>query len=88
MPKASGKRTSLWAQVGFYTSLGFILPAGGLGGFALGWLLDRRLHTKPLFEMVLGLVGAATGIVEILRILTQAEKKDETDNSGNGSGTI
>ena len=85
MPKTSGKRASLWAQVGFYTSLGFILPASGLCGVGLGWMLDKRLHTSPLFSLVLGVAGAGAGVAEILRILTRAEKQDETDKPGNGS---
>jgi F0F1-type ATP synthase assembly protein I len=76
----------LWAQVGFYSSLSFILPGGALGGLGLGWLLDRWLHTSPVFALILGLVGAGAGVVEILQILTRAEKQDDTDKSNDGSG--
>jgi F0F1-type ATP synthase assembly protein I len=76
----------LWAQVGFYSGLGFILPAGAVGGFGLGWVLDRWLHTSPLFALILGLVGAGAGVIEILRILTRAEKRNDTDESNDGSG--
>ena len=34
-PRLRGKRMSLWAQVGYYSSLGFILPGGAVAGF--GW---------------------------------------------------
>jgi F0F1-type ATP synthase assembly protein I len=77
---------SLWAQVGFYSSLGFILPAGAAGGFGLGWLVDRWLHTWPAFAVIMSLVGAAGGLVEILRILSRAEKRYDPGDSGNGSG--
>jgi F0F1-type ATP synthase assembly protein I len=70
------KQTSLWAQVGFYTSLGFILPAGALVGCACGWLLDRWLHTSPLLTVLLGFLGAAAGFIEVLQILGRAEKDD------------
>jgi F0F1-type ATP synthase assembly protein I len=86
VPKTSGKRMSLWAQVGFYSSLGFILPAGGLGGFGLGWVLDRWLHTSPLFALILCLAGAGAGVMEILRVLTRAEKRNDPDESNDGSG--
>lgn len=85
MPKRPDGRTNLWAQVGLYTSLGFILPACAVGGFGLGWLLDRSLHTSPFLAIILSLVGAGAGVREILRILTQAEKRDGTDGPGNGS---
>jgi len=86
MPKTPGKRMSLWAQVGFYSSLGFILPAGAVGGLGLGWVLDRWLHTSPLFALILCLVGAGAGVMDILRILTRAEKRNDTDESNDGSG--
>lgn len=85
MPKTPGKRMSLWAQVGFYSSLGFILPGAAAGGFGLGWVLDRWLHTSPLFALILCLGGAGAGIVDILRILTRAEKRNDTDGPNNGS---
>lgn len=87
MPKTPGKGMSLWEQVGYYSSLGLIIPAGAVGGFGLGWLLDRRLHTSPLFALVLCLVGAGAGIIDILRILNRAEKRNDSDKSNDGSGT-
>jgi F0F1-type ATP synthase assembly protein I len=86
VPKTPGKRMSLWAQVGFYSSLGFILPSGAIGGFGLGWLVDRWLRTSPLFAVMLSLVGAGAGVLEILRILTRAEKRNDTDEPNDGSG--
>ena len=77
MPKVPGKQMNVWAQVGFYSGLGFIIPAAAVGGFGLGWYLDRRLHTSPILAIVLGIVGLAAGVIEILRILSGAEKRDE-----------
>ena len=84
MPKGPGKQLSLWEQVGFYSSLGMIVPAAVVGGFALGWWLDRRLHTSPVLSIVLGMVGAAGGVVEVLRILTRAEKREDANNASAG----
>ncbi len=87
MPRTLRKPMSVWAQVGFYTSLGFILPGGVIGGYILGWALDRWLRTEPLLALVMAGLGAAGGIVEILRILTRAEKDASgDDNSGSGPG--
>ncbi len=85
MPKAPGKSLSVWAQVGFYTSLGFILPAAAVGGFGLGWCLDRWLHTSPVLALILGLGGAVAGVVEILTILTRAEKRGDGNSPSDGS---
>jgi F0F1-type ATP synthase assembly protein I len=76
---------NLWAQVGLYSSLGFILPAGALVGGACGWFLDGWLRTSPLFTVVMGFLGAAAGFVEVLRILGRAEKDADGDSSNSGT---
>jgi F0F1-type ATP synthase assembly protein I len=81
VPRTSGKPTSIWTQVAFYTSLGLILPAGTVGGFLLGWYVDRWLHTTPALAVVLGILGAAGAIVEVLQILKRTEKNDNRNNS-------
>ena len=87
MPRSPGKQANLWAQVGLYTSLGFILPASVLIGSAGGWLLDRWLRTSPLLTVALGFLGAAAGFIEILRILGRAEKDADRDHSNSGTGS-
>ncbi len=86
MLRSAGKQASLWAQVGFYSSLGFILPAGAVVGCAIGWLLDRRLHTSPVLTVVMGFLGAGAGFLELLRILKRAEKDADRDNADAGTG--
>ena len=80
------KQTNLWAQIGLYTSLGFILPASAFVGGACGWLLDRWLRTSPLLTVVLGFLGAAAGFIEVLRILGRAEKDADRNHSDSGTG--
>ena len=84
---ASGglKDSKLLAQIGFYTSLGFILPAGAVAGYGLGWLVDGWLHTAPVAAIVMALLGAAGGFVEVLRILNRMEKDAGGDDSGTGA---
>jgi F0F1-type ATP synthase assembly protein I len=81
MPR-QGKQFDLWSQVAFYSSLGFILPAATVGGYILGWYLDQRLGTEPALAVILGTLGAAAGIYEVLIIVTRANKR----GSGNDSG--
>ncbi len=86
MPRSSGKQANVWSQVGLYSSLGFILPAAAVAGCAIGWLLDRRLHTSPVLAVVMGFMGAGAGFLEILRILKRAEKDADRDNADAGTG--
>lgn len=87
MPRAPGKLTNVWAQIAFYTSLGFILPAAAVVGFGIGYWLDERLQTKPVLAIVMAFLGGAGGLIEILRLLARSEKDASGDNSGDGSGT-
>lgn len=86
MSRRFGKQADLWAQIGIYTGLGFIIPASAVGGYVLGWLLDEWLGTKPVLGVILGFLGAAGGVVEILRILTREEKRASRDDSNNRPG--
>ena len=86
MPRTPGKLTNVWAQIAFYTSLGFILPAAAVAGFGIGYWLDERLHTKPVLAIVTAFLGGAGGFIEVLRILARSEKDAGGDNSGDGSG--
>lgn len=48
-----------------------VVIAGGLG-----YYLDGRIHTSPLFTIVLGLLGFLAGVREILRRLSKEAKKN------------
>lgn len=88
MPSGGQKPLSVWAQVAYYTGLGFILPAGAIAGYILGWLLDGGLHTAPWLSLVGAFLGVAGAIVEILHVLTRAEKQQDGsgDDSSRGPG--
>ena len=86
MPRTPGKMTSLWAQIGFYTSLGFILPAGAFVGFLIGYWLDKHLHTSTILAVVLAFLGAAAGLIEILRVLMRADRDAGGSDSNGGPG--
>ena len=66
-----------WSQVAFYTSLGFVIPASVVVGYALGWLADRRLHSQPVCGLIGGFAGAALGIAEVIRTVLRKQKSDE-----------
>jgi F0F1-type ATP synthase assembly protein I len=49
-----------------------IVGAMLLGG-ALGYFLDHWLHTKLIFTLILGALGFAGGLKEVLRRLAQSD---------------
>jgi ATP synthase protein I len=63
MPKTD---RNVWAMVGRYTSLAFVLPACVLVGYAIGYGLDRLFGTS-FFYIVFLLIGIAAGFVELIR---------------------
>jgi len=63
----SGKH-SVWALVGRYSGLAFLLPASTFAGYALGWALDRLFQTNFLYLVFL-LFGIAGGFLELVRTL-------------------
>ncbi len=81
-----GKSSDALAQVGIYTSLGFVLVGGIAGGYFLGWLLDAWLGTAPIFSLVIAVTGFAGGFIEVLRILQRLEKRGNGNNAGTGTG--
>jgi len=47
----------------FGTELGVALFVGA----GLGWLLDHWLHTAPIFIVIMTILGAAAGILNVMR---------------------
>jgi F0F1-type ATP synthase assembly protein I len=56
-------------QAAVALELPFVLVGTIALGAALGYFLDRWMHTKPIFMFVLGALGFAGGVREILRRL-------------------
>jgi ATP synthase protein I len=47
--------------------LPFVLVSAIVVGGGFGYLLDRWLHTKPVFLLILGAVGFYAGVRDVLR---------------------
>ena len=67
------KKQSPWVQVGRYSQLALMLPAGIVVGWLLGSALDRWLHTSWI--SIVGLfVGIAAGMTELIRTVLRDSK--------------
>jgi F0F1-type ATP synthase assembly protein I len=71
----SDQDETVWAQIGRFSSLGFILPLSTLAGYVIGWLLDRVFHTHFLYIVFL-MLGIVAGFVELLRKLDTETRRD------------
>ena len=56
-------------QTAIAMELPFILVSAVVVGGLLGYFLDRWLHTKPVFLLVLGGAGFYAGVRDVLRRL-------------------
>ena len=56
--------------------LPFLLVACVAIGGGAGYFLDKRIHTSPLFTLVLGLLGFIAGMVQLVRRLSKDTKDD------------
>ena len=61
--KDFGNQTALAMELPF-TLVGAVIFAG-----LLGYFLDKWLHTKPIFMLILGVLGVIAGVREVIRRL-------------------
>jgi ATP synthase protein I len=62
-----GGRGAPQTAVGWVFRLSIELAAGLLVGGVIGWLLDRWLGTRPWLMILFFLLGAAAGMVNVIR---------------------
>lgn len=68
------KEGNIWRQIGRYSSLGFVLPAGIIAGLIIGHLLDRWLNTTWI--TLAGLfAGCIAGFAQLIRGIIQSSKE-------------
>jgi F0F1-type ATP synthase assembly protein I len=74
----SEKRDRELAKAYGLSALGFTFGAAVIVFTGIGWLLDKWLHTVPLFTIVLALTGSVLGFLNVyFRI-----RRDEADRRG------
>jgi F0F1-type ATP synthase assembly protein I len=67
------RKKNPWVQVGRYSELALMLPAGTVVGWLLGSALDRWLHTSWI--AIVGLIlGTAAGLIELIRTISRDTK--------------
>ena len=67
------KKTNPWVQVGRYSQLALMLPAGTVVGWLIGSALDHWLQTSWI-QIVGLLLGTAGGMIELIRVVLRDTK--------------
>ena len=49
--------------------IGIELLGAVLAGAGIGYLIDSKLHTKPIFMLALIVLGFAAGVLDVLRVI-------------------
>ncbi len=57
------------SAIGIGLRVGIELVSALVVGVGIGWLLDRWLHTAPLFIAVFVLLGGAAGVLNVWRMM-------------------
>jgi len=60
-------------QFGIALELPFVLVSAIVVGGGFGYLLDRWLHTKPIFLLILGGLGFYAGVRDVLRRVSRGD---------------
>jgi F0F1-type ATP synthase assembly protein I len=72
-PDPPPNKKNPWVQVGRYSQLAFMLPAGTVAGWLLGSALDHWLRTSWI--SIVGLfLGIAVGMIELIRTVLRDTK--------------
>lgn len=66
---------SPWRQLGFVLSIAFTFPAALLVGYGIGWWLDGKFGTRPVFSLVFIGLGFVAALLELLRELKRLNRE-------------
>ncbi len=75
-------KLALSSSFGLAFELPFVLVAWVVLCGGVGYLLDRRLHTAPWLMLVLGFLGFAGGVWDVLRRLDRGQSKPKGTDHG------
>jgi F0F1-type ATP synthase assembly protein I len=75
-PPPRKKPATIARQIADVMELPILLVASVAIGGGLGYLVDTRLHTSPLFALILGALGFAAGMRQLIVRLSKDTNDD------------
>jgi F0F1-type ATP synthase assembly protein I len=64
------RKKNPWVQVGRYSELALMLPAGTVAGWLIGSALDHWVHATWISVVGL-LLGTAAGLIQLIRTVSR-----------------
>lgn len=77
---AEDKR-QLFKSLGFLSSVGISLVAAILIGMAMGYYLDQWLETRPVFTLIMLLIGIISGFRNVYILTTRELRRQEMEDA-------
>lgn len=84
------EKRQLFKSLGFLSSIGISLVISMLIGLALGFYLDQWLDTRPMFTLIMLLIGIIAGFRNVYILTTrelrrqQLEEQPDSDHESEG----
>ena len=75
----NGKK-EMFSALMTYGTLGLEMGISLAVGLAIGFFLDRRFGTSPVFTIVFMMFGLAAGMKRLYSLWKKAEREDERDH--------
>ncbi len=70
-------------RAGLANSVGMVLVISTLIGGGIGWIIDKTFNTKPIWMLIIGLLGVAAGFIEVYKIVVEIAKEEDRDEDQN-----
>lgn len=78
-------KKQLFKSLGFLSSIGISLVASILIGLAMGYYLDQWLDTRPMFTLIMLLIGIISGFRNVYILTTRELKRQEMEEQQSGN---
>jgi len=78
-------KKQLFKSLGFLSSIGISLVASILIGLAMGYYLDQWLDTRPMFTLIMLLIGIISGFRNVYILTTREIKRQEMEEQQSGN---
>lgn len=73
-------KRQLFKSLGFLSSVGISLVAAILIGLAMGYYLDQWLETRPVFTLVMLVIGIISGFRNVYILTTRELRRQEMED--------